>query len=60
MTLTNFQVPVWSVFFSVLILNEPFKVSMLVALAFILSGLLINQTSEIKKIMKTKLKTNNL
>jgi drug/metabolite transporter (DMT)-like permease len=60
MTLTNFQVPVWSVFFSILILNEPFKVSMLLALAFILSGLLINQTSEIKKIMKTKLRTNNL
>ena len=60
MTLTNFQVPVWSVFFSILILNEPFKISMLVALALILSGLLINQTSGIKEIIKTKLRNNNL
>ena len=60
MTLTNFQVPVWSVFFSILILNEPFKISMLAALALILSGLLINQTSGIKDIIKTKLRNNNL
>jgi drug/metabolite transporter (DMT)-like permease len=55
MTLTNFQVPLWSVFFSILILNEPFEISMLIALAVILSGLAINQHSEIKKIIKTKI-----
>ena len=55
MTLTNFQVPLWSVFFSILILDEPFKISMLIALAVILSGLAINQHSEIKKIIKTKI-----
>jgi len=33
---------------------------MLVALALILSGLLINQTSGIKEIIKTKLRNNNL
>ncbi len=55
MTLTNFQVPLWSVFFSIIILDEPFKISMLIALAVILSGLAINQHSEIKKIIKTKL-----
>ena len=55
MTLTNFQVPIWSVFFSILILNEPFKISMLIALAVILSGLAIIQHSEIKKIIKTNI-----
>ena len=55
MTLTNVQVPLWSVFVSILILNEPFKISMLIALAVILSGLAINQHSEIKKIIKTKI-----
>ena len=55
MTLTNFQVPLWSVFFSILILNEPFEISMLIALAVIMSGLAINQHSEIKKIIKTKI-----
>ena len=55
MTLTNFQVPLWSVFFSILILNEPFEISMLIALVVILSGLAINQHSEIKKIIKAKI-----
>ena len=55
MTLTNFQVPLWSVFFSILILKEPFEISMLIALAVILSGLAINQHAEIKKIIKTKI-----
>ena len=52
MTLTNFQVPLWSVFFSILILDEPFNISMLIALAVILSGLAMNQYSEIKQIIK--------
>tara|TARA_B100001057_G_scaffold163254_1_gene163915 strand:+ start:530 stop:1435 length:906 start_codon:yes stop_codon:yes gene_type:complete len=52
MTLTNFQVPLWSVFFSILILDEPFNISMLIALAVILGGLAINQYSEIKQIIK--------
>ena len=55
MTLTNFQVPLWSVFFSILVLNEPFEISMIIALVVILSGLAINQHSEIKKIIKTKI-----
>ncbi len=55
MTLTNFQVPLWSVFFSILILDEPFKISMLIALAVILGGLAINQHTEIKNILKTRI-----
>ena len=54
MTLTNFQVPLWSVFFSIILLKEPFKISMLIALALILIGLAINQISEIKKAIKNK------
>ena len=52
MTLTNFQVPLWSVFFSIILLNEPFKISMIIALALILIGLAISQMSEIKKLIK--------
>ena len=52
MTLTNFQVPLWSVFFSIILLNEPFKISMIIALALILTGLAISQMSEIKKVIK--------
>lgn len=43
MTLTSYQVPVWSVLFGVLILNEDLPNRFLAALVLILAGLLLSQ-----------------
>jgi drug/metabolite transporter (DMT)-like permease len=43
MTLTNYQIPVWSVLFGVLVLNEDLPLRFFAALALILGGLLITQ-----------------
>jgi len=43
MTLTSYQVPVWSVIFGVMILGEDLPLRFFAALAFILIGLLVSQ-----------------
>ena len=43
MTLTNYQVPVWSVIFGGLILGEPLPLRFFAALLLILAGLLLSQ-----------------
>lgn len=43
MTLTSYQVPVWSVIFGVLILNEDLPLRFFAALALILAGLVVSQ-----------------
>ncbi|SFQ53083.1 Permease of the drug/metabolite transporter (DMT) superfamily [Roseivivax halotolerans] len=43
MTLTNYQVPVWSVILGIVILGEPYHPSLFVALALILSGVFVSQ-----------------
>ena len=43
MSLTNYQVPIWSVVFGILILGEPLHISLFVALALILAGVFISQ-----------------
>ncbi|SEM75572.1 Permease of the drug/metabolite transporter (DMT) superfamily [Pseudorhodobacter antarcticus] len=43
MTLTSYQVPVWSVVFGVLVLNEELPLRFFAALALILAGLLLSQ-----------------
>lgn len=43
MTLTSYQVPVWSVLFGVVILGEDLPLRFFAALAFILTGLLLSQ-----------------
>lgn len=43
MSLTNYQVPVWSVIFGALILNEPLPPSLLGALVLILAGVALSQ-----------------
>lgn len=43
MTLTSYQVPVWSVVFGVVILGEELPLRFFAALAFILTGLLLSQ-----------------
>ncbi|HHS88763.1 MAG TPA: DMT family transporter [Rhodobacteraceae bacterium] len=50
MSLTNYQVPVWSVLFGAMILNEPLPPSLIYALILILSGVAISQWSSLRRI----------
>jgi drug/metabolite transporter (DMT)-like permease len=50
MTLVNYQVPVWSMLFGVLILNEVLPVRFFAALALILLGLAISQWAGLKRL----------
>ncbi len=43
MSLTNYQVPMWSVLLGVLLLGEPVRASLFAALALILAGVAISQ-----------------
>ncbi|WP_240607849.1 DMT family transporter [Pararhodobacter oceanensis] len=43
LTQTNYQVPVWSVIFGTLLLAEPLPAQFIIALALILSGLLVSR-----------------
>ncbi|MCW1934470.1 EamA family transporter [Pararhodobacter zhoushanensis] len=45
LTQTNYQVPVWSVLFGVLILSEPLPPQFLAALGLILTGLAVSRVS---------------
>ncbi len=51
MSLTNYQVPVWSVLFGSLILNESLPPSLIYALVLILSGLAISQWRALRRIL---------
>jgi drug/metabolite transporter (DMT)-like permease len=50
MTLTNYQVPLWSVFLGIVILGEPLRPSLFAALILILSGLLLSQWGALKRL----------
>lgn len=50
MSLTNYQVPVWSVLMGALILNEPLPSSLLLALVLILCGVGLSQYSALKRL----------
>lgn len=50
MTLVNFQVPLWSVVFGAVLLSEPTPSSLFAAMVLILSGLVISQFSNLKRI----------
>ncbi len=50
MSLTNYQVPLWSVFLGVLFLNEPLHASLLVALVLILVGVALSQYGALKRL----------
>jgi drug/metabolite transporter (DMT)-like permease len=43
MSLVNYQVPMWSVILGILILGEPFKPILVVAMGLILSGMFVSQ-----------------
>ncbi len=51
MTMVNFMVPLWSVFFGATLLSEPLPQSLLASLVLILSGLLISQWGRLKSIV---------
>ncbi len=50
MSLTNYQVPVWSVILGASVLAEPLPPSLLWALAFILSGVALSQWEALKRL----------
>lgn len=54
MSLVNYQVPMWSVIFGVLILDEPFRPVLLVAMALILSGMLISQWGALNRLFRRR------
>ncbi|MBR9842713.1 MAG: DMT family transporter [Rhodobacteraceae bacterium] len=50
MSLTNYQVPLWSVLLGALLLGEPLPPSLLLALALILSGVGLSQYGALKRL----------
>ncbi len=50
MSLTNYQVPVWSVLLSVLVLNEPWHSSLIWALLLILAGVGLSQYGALRRL----------
>jgi drug/metabolite transporter (DMT)-like permease len=52
MSLTNYQVPLWSVVLGALILKEPLPSSLILALSLILSGVAISQWNALRKIFR--------
>lgn len=50
MSLTNYQVPLWSVLLGVMFLGEPFKPTLLLALVLILIGVALSQWGALKRL----------
>jgi len=50
MSLTNYQVPLWSVLLGALILNEPLPPSLLGAMTLILTGVALSQYGALKRL----------
>jgi drug/metabolite transporter (DMT)-like permease len=50
MSLVNYQIPMWSVVLGILILGEPFKPILLLAMGLILSGLFVSQWGALKRL----------
>jgi drug/metabolite transporter (DMT)-like permease len=52
MTLVNYQVPLWSVLFGVLILNEVLPLRFFAALGLILAGLAVSQSRNMLRLFR--------
>ena len=50
LTLVNYQVPIWSMVFGVIVLSEVLPLRFFAALALIMTGLIISQWSNLKKL----------
>ena len=59
MSLVNYQVPLWSVVLGILILNEPFKPLLLVAMALILCGMFVSQWGALKRLFSRQVTPNS-
>ncbi len=53
MTLVNYQVPLWSMVFGALVLNEVLPLRFFAALALIMTGLAISQWSSLQRLART-------
>lgn len=54
MSLTNYQVPLWSVFLGAVLLGEPLPSTMLVAMALILCGVALSQYQALRQLRARK------
>ncbi|WP_300039164.1 DMT family transporter [uncultured Roseobacter sp.] len=54
MSITNYQVPVWSVVLGALLLGEPLPASLLLAMALILSGVGLSQYGAFRRLFKSR------
>jgi drug/metabolite transporter (DMT)-like permease len=57
MTLVNYQVPVWSVIFGIIFLSEPVQSSLFLALALILTGLVLSQFGALRRMITSRRKS---
>ncbi|MEM6482485.1 MAG: DMT family transporter [Pseudomonadota bacterium] len=55
MSLVNYQVPIWSVIFGTIVLNEALPPSLFLALIMILSGVALSQAGALKRLFSSKL-----
>lgn len=54
MSLTNYQVPVWSVIFGAAVLGEPLPPSLLLAMGLILAGVALSQSGALRALFSPK------
>lgn len=54
MTLVNYQVPLWSVIFGIVLLGEELRTSLFAAMALILAGLLISQWGALRRLFRRR------
>lgn len=52
MSLVSYQVPMWSVLLGILVLGEPFRVALLLAMGLILLGVLISQWGALQRLFR--------
>ena len=58
MSLTNYMVPLWSVSLGVLVLGEPFRWSLIVALGLILAGVFLSQWGALRRLFSRRSSPN--
>ena len=50
LSFTNYQLPLWSVIFGILLLNEPFQIRLLMALLLIIIGVYLSQYKALNRL----------
>lgn len=59
MSLVSYQVPMWSVILGIVVLGEPFKVQLLLAMGLILLGVLISQWGALNRLFRRQVIPNS-